>query len=265
MTCTEVRQHWMLYHDSEGDPELHLRINAHLGECPGCAEWFAKQGWLERALAERLNAGDPDGALWDRVLRGSGLPPAPRPRRWRKPTLMIAAVAAAVGLTVVAVRLAPPHQPPLQHREPVTLTRLTVDCHDRHLQGTSRVEYLTRDGPEAERYVRGHVDFPVHAPRSNGLPFSVEGAGVCRWSPKPMAYFAGRLEQTSVSVFVLSRNSLDAFPSDRDRLLQAGGRYRARDGGYETVCGLTDDCVVVLVGTTSPELLERLFDAYCAR
>lgn len=264
MTCTEARQHWMLYLDSEGDPDLHLRINDHLGGCPACAEWFTKQGWLERALAEKLRGDGADPALWARVLSGSGLPPGQSRRRWRKPTLVLAGVAVAVGLAV-AIPYVLPSRPPARPNEPVTLTRLTVDCHERHLRGTSRVEFLTRDGPEAERYVRGQVDFPVHAPKPAGLAFAVEGAGVCRWSPKPMVYFAGRLDQTSVSVFVLSRESLDAFPSERDRLLQSGGRWRDRESGYETVCGLKGDCVVMLVGTTPPESLDRLFDAYGAR
>lgn len=264
MTCNEVRQHWMLYHDSEGDPELHLRINEHLGGCPACAEWFTKQGWLERALAERLTGDGPDAALWARILDRSGLPAGKRTRRWRKPTLVVAAVAVVIGLAV-ATPYVLPSRPPARTGETVTLTRLTVDCHERHLRGTSRVEFLARDGPEAERYVRGQVDFPVHVPKPAGLAFAVEGAGVCRWSPKPMVYFAGRLEQTSVSVFVLSRGSLDAFPADRDRLLRSGGRCRDREGGYEMVSGLTADCLVVMVGTTTPESLDRLFDAYCAR
>ena len=51
MTCNEVRQHWMLYVDSEGDAELHFRISDHLGMCSACAEWFAGQQRFEQALA----------------------------------------------------------------------------------------------------------------------------------------------------------------------------------------------------------------------
>jgi hypothetical protein len=145
----------------------------------------------------------------------------------------------------------------------VSLTRLTVDCHERHLRGLSRVEFHSPDRQEVERYVRGQVAFPVRCPRPAGGAFTVEGGGVCRWSPQPMAYFVGRAEQTSVSVFVLPRSCLDTFPQDRDRLQAAGGRYSSREeGGYRTVSGLTGDSVVIVVGTAPPDTLERLLDAY---
>ena len=35
MTCTEARQQWNLYHDSEGDAELHFQVNEHLAMCAG--------------------------------------------------------------------------------------------------------------------------------------------------------------------------------------------------------------------------------------
>ena len=74
MTCDDVRQHWNLYHDSEGDSQLHFQINDHLGQCPACAQWFAQQSRLEHLLAEKLVQGEasapcpPTPVLWNQVL-----------------------------------------------------------------------------------------------------------------------------------------------------------------------------------------------------
>ena len=50
MNCNEARQHWNLYHDSEGDAELHFRISEHLAGCADCAQWFSQQSRLEGLL-----------------------------------------------------------------------------------------------------------------------------------------------------------------------------------------------------------------------
>lgn len=258
MNCREARQHWMLYLDSEGDPEMHLQVSDHLGMCPACAEWFARQQRFEQALAERLAAppcpGTPE--LWDRVLTGAGVGPRASRRRW----LALGGILAAALLLGMAVGLRARRD---SHPTPSAeeLPRLTVDCHERHLRGLSQVEFRSGDVRAVERYVRHQVSFPVRCPPPGGGTFAVEGAGVCRWAPSPMAYFVGRVEQTSVSVFVLDRACLDTFPQDRARLTRGGGRYRCRQGGYQMVSGVTADTVVVIVGTAPAETLDKLLDA----
>jgi uncharacterized protein involved in exopolysaccharide biosynthesis len=78
MNCTEARKNWMLYLDNEGDPQLHLHIGDHLGRCPACAQWFARQQQLEDAVRDRLAAGDSTPVLWGRVLDKAGLAPRRR-------------------------------------------------------------------------------------------------------------------------------------------------------------------------------------------
>jgi len=262
MTCNEARQHWMLYLDSEGDAELHFRISDHLGMCPDCAEWFAKQERLEGLLAERLKCNKASDELWGRVLQRTGLVPASRPGRkpWRVGSL-IGAVA-VLGLAFVGVRLSlmPPVAGP--NRAGPDLAQLTTDCHERHLRGLSRVEFRSQDREAVARYLAQQVSFPVNRLPGKGVDFAVEGCGVCRWAPKPMAYIAGRFEQSSVTIFVLARDSLDTFPHTRDWLTKEGGLHRRQEGGYETVSAITPDNVVVVVGTARPQALEQVLNAY---
>lgn len=262
MTCNEARQHWMLYLDSEGDAELHFRISDHLGMCPDCAEWFAKQERLERLLADRLKCDEANDELWGRVLQRTGLVPTRRPGGWRKTVWSLAGAVAVLGLAFIAATLLltrPAAEPVVAVPD---LARLTTDCHERHLRGLSQVEFHSQDDQAIERYIRQQVSFPVHCPPRKNVDFAVEGAGVCRWAPKPMVYLVGRVEETSVSVFVLDRACLDLFSQDRGRLDRGGGRYRCRQGGYHMVSGVTTDNVVVVVGTAPPEVLEKLLNAY---
>jgi len=77
-----------------------------------------------------------------------------------------------------------------------------------------------------------------------------------------MAYITGRVQQTSASIFVLARDSLDTFPRTRDCLLADGGHYRQREQNYQTVSAITPDNVVMVVGTAPPDALEQLLNAY---
>jgi anti-sigma factor RsiW len=262
MTCNEARQHWMLYLDSEGDAELHFRISDHVGMCPACAEWFSKQERLERLLAERLRCSTASGELWGRILHRTGVAPAPRARRWRRTAWSLVGAVALLGLAAVGMLLFLTRPALGPDRSEPDLTRLTADCHERHLRGLSQVEFRSQDGQAVARYLHQHVSFPVNRPPHEWVEFAVEGCGVCRWAPKPMAYIAGRYQQTSVSIFVLARDSLNTFPHTRDCLTEAGGLYRCQERGYETVSTITPENVVVVVGTARPQALEQVLNAY---
>jgi predicted anti-sigma-YlaC factor YlaD len=83
MNCNEARQHWNLYHDSEGDADLHFCISEHLAMCPECARWFAQQSRLEILLAARLASQPATPAVWQRVRQHCGLQQAPAVERAR--------------------------------------------------------------------------------------------------------------------------------------------------------------------------------------
>src|SRR3972149_4086233 len=243
MTCNDVRQHWMLYLDSEGDPELHFRISDHLGMCPECAEWFAKQERFERLASEHLRGGAADDELGSRVLRGTGVVQGRLAGRRRWLVWGRAGALAAIGLAA-AVMVLVVSRPASNSAAANDLTRLTVDCHERHLRGLSSVEFLSQDDRAITRYLREQVSFPVSPPpKEKG--FSVEGAGVCRWARTPVAYMAGRVQETPVSIFVLARDSLDNFTHTSDHLLEEGGRYRCRERNYQMVSAMTPENVGV--------------------
>src|SRR5262249_22048468 len=146
-----------LYHDSEGEAELHFQISEHLAGCPECAEWFGQQSRLESLLADKLNDQAPTPELWNEVLTRSGLmQPAPA-RRW----LWFAGVAACAAVLVIAMLST-------WNRSPVPpspdLAKLTAARHERLVAGEELPQLESRSDLEVEGYLRKRVSFPVRCP-----------------------------------------------------------------------------------------------------
>jgi anti-sigma factor RsiW len=253
MNCREVRQHLMLYLDSEGGPELHFRISDHLGMCTDCAAWFAAEERFERALARRLAEGEATPGLWARALAGAGACPPPSRRR----RFALAGLAAAlVLLGSLAVLRLPWHAPSSE------LPSLAADWHQQVLDGDVRPEFVSASDQEVDRYLKQKVPFRVHCPPRSDVRFAVRGAGVTLLKgQRQAAYIVGKVDEAPVSILVLDRSSLDVFPHERARL-QGGKRHRCREGRYQMVSGIVADNVVVVVGAAAPEQLEQLLNAY---
>jgi hypothetical protein len=255
MNCNEVRQHWNLYHDSEGDPVLHYQINEHLAECPACAEWFHQQSRLESVLAEKLRAepGTPDPELWDRVLGHCGLQQPAARRLW--PWLASVAACLAVLVTALLWRTVGPGG------ADTDLAQLTTAWHQRLCEGDEPVEFQARSDQEAEAYLRNRVNFPVRCPPRKDAGFDVRGAGVGELAGQPTAYLSGYVDVEAVSIFILPRESLEAFPRQA-RALRGAQTHRCREGSCQMVLRCIDRNAVVVVGRAPSARLERVLAAY---
>jgi len=262
MNCEQTRRHWHLFHDSEGDAELHHQINEHLAMCPGCAGWFHQQSRLEDGLGERLRAGEPTEAIWERI-RNRSCPRAPAGARpwslfsFSRVVLLAASVLVAVAGIVWTMRGVGPEPGPSPH-----LSALSAAMHERLATGREPAQFASRSDIEVERYLRRQVGFRVHCPPRKDVDFEVSGAGVCTVNDKTAAYILGKVGPAPVSLFVLDRTSLDAFPHDREMVARGDGRHRCREGSYEMVAGIASENVVVVVGAVPGDTLERLFKAY---
>ncbi|RUL87969.1 anti-sigma factor family protein [Tautonia sociabilis] len=256
MTCDEARRHWNLYHDSEGDAELHLQVGEHLATCPDCARWFHQESRLEHLIAEKLRAGPETPELWARVLAGSGLDQRAAPtRHW----VLVAGVAACAATLAAIAWLGPWASAP----DPggADLAELTAAWHERLVDGRESVPFRSRSDLEVERYLRRRVSFPVRCPPRRDAGFAVRGTGVCALADRPAAYLVGEVGDSPVSIFVLPRESLDAFPHQRDAIHREG-THRCRQGPYEMAMAVVDRNIVLVVGRAEPGQLLRILDAY---
>jgi len=254
----------MLYLDSEGDAELHFRIREHLDMCPSCAEWFTQQQRLEQAFNERLASGEATPELWERVLSRSGVrPSAPARKSW----YVWGSVLAATVLLTVAIALQVNRRLP-----PSDLAPLAADWHEQPVQGKLRPDFLSTSDEEVDRYLKKQVPFRVHCPPRTNVKFAVKGAGVCRLTPSSppfdrgehggvAAYIVGQVDEAEVSIFVLDQASLDAFPHENAHLRE-GKHHRCREGDYQMVSAVIAGNVVVVIGRTPADALEKLLNAY---
>jgi anti-sigma factor RsiW len=254
MNCNEARQHWNLYHDSEGDPALHFRINEHLAVCSDCAQWFAQQSRLEHLLAEKLKSELATPELWDKVLRGAGLKQPVPSRRW----LLLAGVAACAAAAVVLLgsRLFFP-------RPEADLAPLSAQWHERLSRGEESVQFHSDSDLAVEAYLRQRVSFPVRCPPRKDAGFAVRGAGTGELNGQPAAYLAGTVDSTPVSIFILHKQSLDRFPAQL-RAVRRENPYHCRAGDYELVLRLIDRNAVVAVGRAPADSLEKVLNAYAS-
>ncbi len=255
MTCDEARRHWNLYHDSEGDAELHFRIGEHLATCPDCARWFDEESRLEHLIAEKLRSGPETPELWDRVLAESGL--TRRPRSPRHLMLLVGVAACAASVLIACIGL----WGVARSRRGADLAELTASWHVRLVDGREPVPFRSRSDLEVEDYLRSRVPFPVRCPPRQDAGFAVRGSGVCTLADQPTAYLVGQVGEVPVSIFVLPRSSLDAFPHLREQMRQER-THRCRQGPYEMAVRVIDRNVVLVVGGAEPEQLQRVLDAY---
>jgi anti-sigma factor RsiW len=243
----------MLYLDSEGDPELHFRISDHLGMCPDCAEWFAKQQRFEQAVSERLAQSEVTPEMWDRIVCRAGIDePAASGRRW----LVFGGMLAAACLVVLFLF------PSVYTSRGSELASFAAAWHERWEQGSLQPDFASASDEQVERYLKGQVPFRVHCPPRKDVDFAVSGAGVRTAKDQTAAYIVGRVEKAPVSILVLARESLDAFPTDREHLAQGTGRHRCRERGYHMISGIVHDNVVVVIGAAPTDVLEKVLDAY---
>src|SRR5262245_48587009 len=180
MTCAEARQHWHLYHDSEGDARLHLEIEDHLAGCPTCAEWFHQQSRLEDLVTEKLAEPPADSALWAKVLAGVGLKQPKTTRQW----YWIAGVAATAAAVLLVVGGVAHLRTPAKGSD---LAQVSATWHERLQSGEEPVQFASDSDHDVEAYLKGRVPFPVRCPPRKDAGFAVRGAGVSEIEGRPAA------------------------------------------------------------------------------
>ena len=253
MNCDETRQHWDLYHDSEGDSEVHLRVNEHLQSCQCCARWFYQQSRLEDQLTAKLRGQPATAELWERIRESEGLATVAAGRRSWFPLASLLALAATLLFVVTPWMM----NSSGEH----DLARLTAARHEQILDGRQPVEFTSRSNREVEDYLHRHVDFPVRCPPRQDAGFVVSGGGVCRLGGSEAAYVVGTVDDRRISIYILPRASLAGFPPQQ-KALESGSRHHRREGKYSMIVGEIDHNVVVVVGDARPEHLARVLDAY---
>jgi anti-sigma factor RsiW len=253
MNCNEVRRHWELYHDSEGDSELYLAVNEHLAGCLHCSEWYAQQSTLEHAIEAKLVAFQPTTKLWDRVLQHAGLAEPAAPRGWSFLGTALA-IAATLLISVGVWQVWPTTQP--EH-----LSQFAAAVHQQLTNGAAEIEFTSGFDEEVEAYLKNRVTFPVRCPPRKDAGFTVRGGGVCKIAGKPAAYVVGQVGEGAVSIFILPEERLAEFAHERDAL-RRNRFHHCQEKECDMVLAKIDRNIVLVIGQGRPDQLEKVVRAY---
>lgn len=253
MDCEQARAYWHLFHDSEGDAELHWQVNEHLQDCPACSRWFTRQTALEESIVHTLRGGDEaTPQLWARLERRLQPPAVTRSRRW----MLFGSIGLAIAATLlVAIGVA------TWGRPAGDLAAISVATHERLTRGGEVPGFVSDSHLDIERYLKRHVSFPVRCPPRDDAGFAARAAGTTRISANPAAYVIGQVDGTDVSLLILSRDSLKRFPGERSRMRRSGAHH-SWHGGVEVVMTEFDQNLVMAVGRAPPDRLRKLLRAY---
>jgi hypothetical protein len=135
------------------------------------------------------------------------------------------------------------------------LARSAAEWHEQMQRGNVHPDLVSASDQEVDLYLKAKVPFRVHCPPRTDVNFTVQGAGVCFMKDqRQAAYIVGHVGKAPVTILVLDRASLEGFPQ--------GGFHHSREGTYQVASGVIANNVVVVIGTTTPDVLERLLNAY---
>ncbi|MGE0770013.1 MAG: hypothetical protein AB7L90_26540 [Hyphomicrobiaceae bacterium] len=242
-----------MHYDSEGDAELHFRIEEHLANCLECTEWFFKQGRLENLLVGSVSATSANRELWNRVLDGAGVTRRGGSRR----VFLATGVAVCAATVLLGIFLADRFSVGVT----ADLIQSTGDWHDRLAAGNEPLDFHSQSDLEIEDYLRSRVSFPVRCPPRKDSGFEVQGAGIRHFADHPAAYLAGRIDATPVSIFVMPSDSLADLPNNL-RPQAERQPIHTHVGQYDVVLSLVDRNAVLVVGKAERASLDRLISAY---
>ncbi len=257
MNCHDARRHWDLYHDSEGDAELHFQLNEHLENCAECAEWFHGQSRLESLIRERLNRvtkDDSPAVDWSKVLARAGVTPAKRSNVWSVFGSVLVALAAGILLMIGFVG-------GFSGDELPDLATLSAEVHDGVLAGSLHPDFESESDLDVDRYLVNHVPFSVRCPPRKDSGFVVRGAGLCKMADQSTAYVVGSVDRQPVSIFVLPQEILEKYPQQRDELRRAA-LTSYRKGQTEIAISIIDRNLVLVAGNVDQAKLTRVLNSY---
>jgi len=236
MKCQQARIYLSPYLDSELDPTTTYEVSRHLETCSACADLFAAEEELERAIRARLRRprGDEEEVIERALSRAFAL--RTRLSSWRG---VFAAASLLLVLGLFAYRLTSITGDPVPE-----LVAMAAEDHRRYLVGDVSPELLTKDPADLTSFFDGKLagdtgSFPT------GDGWEVEGARLCSFHDIPVGFVTLRYHGIPVSVVDLpeedAAQALDLgllAPDDRCFELSGGrGILRRTSSGFRVAFG----------------------------
>ncbi len=193
MNCQEYRKQRLLDQE-EGNLSSH-EARLHVAECAQCRALPQEEEHLRAELRKLANSEHAPSALWQSIAEMRQRPSTSRWQGIRRWMATAAAVALVAGITAGVLRNHYTRTP-----SPERLAQAFVADHLQFLPGR---EQIAADSPkEAEEWLQGRIDFPIHVPTVPGT--ALESARICDISGRKAALLQYRHAEknTLISLFV---------------------------------------------------------------
>jgi len=209
MICSEVREVLPAFLDNELDAALSIELQRHLERCPDCAREVEIERMIVRRLAGKLETQGPEvpfdkPQLARRLARG----PVPRntKRRWSRPALLKAAVAAVilVGAALWATLNSRTSRPASPGFSQVLVTDFEHFLHEGQALGLS-----SSDRPAVMGWLRNRTGLNMSLPLAIDSKCRLLGARKCTIEGQTAAFVMYDMDGVLTSLVAVASGNFD--------------------------------------------------------
>lgn len=250
MRCHELRTLSGAYLDSELDTKTSIEIEQHLGNCAKCHAFFEGERRVDARIHAALQSGEKDELLWSRIeAQVAGVTAAPIAKRswWMAGAY---AIAASIALAITLLAWPKPSGNNL-------VAAVAVD-HAKYLAGNMPSQFMDEPAPEALKLTHGRLDREAFSILPSATAFKPEGKRLCKLNGVPVAWMMGKSGGMPVSVIVMKREELAAFPALEQRFTEGHRIACFKAGDYQFGARRVDDHVICIVGDLPRPEIESL-------
>ena len=263
MKCNDVRRFLSAYLDSELDATTHFQIQTHLAECEACGARIEQEKRLEESLVKSVRSVSTkdDSAIWDRALAGvrQAAPQGAAERRLGTRRAVLA-VAASLVLTAGAYFA---YGLWTNERRELDIAETAAENHVAYIKNRLQAKVDIDSHVQLVSYFRDRFDCSL-AKESMDEDVRLVGARNCRMGGVASAYIMYEFRHTPISMFVIHRESLPAFPGAVAALSTGATYVHCSVEGYNFSMTHDKDRVLCTVGAVDTAVLDRLLACYVA-
>ncbi|MBI4834066.1 MAG: zf-HC2 domain-containing protein [Planctomycetes bacterium] len=253
INCSNIKEHLNRYLDKEPDAATDSAVKEHLSKCPSCRAWFDKEARLEKNLVKILaQTSGNDAEIWAKAidsLGDSGLK-----KRLLNYFVPIAS-AALIMITLGMLLLFPPASSSLD------LLEAAEQIHQSVLRPNFRLDLKT-DSPETlNKYF--NAQYKGETPDCNTYTTckkdcSLRGGRMCTLKQRQAMHIVIDYNSIPVSILVLPKDDLNAFPEAEARLEKCYEIYTAKSKGFNYALVRIGPNIVCAIGEVEQEILKQL-------
>ena len=243
-----VSDSWFTKVDAYVDAELPapemLAMEAHLRECPACAQETLHRTALKRTIRTAGKQFTPSADLRRKIQTQV----APR-RRFRNWLLAPAFAVAAVLIVAAVLGVAYWHN----QQERVQLLAQVSDMHVTDLASSNPVDVVSSDRHTVKPWFQGKLPFTFNLPEFQGTPFTLVGGRMTYLNHEPGAHLLVDVRQHHMSVLILQETT-------RLEHLLGRGQTWAAPASFNVVTWQQDGLRFFIVSDAAPDDLQALSD-----